>query len=220
MGRFGRADLWHRDEQVEHLGGGEVAGAGGEGLFEVDCALTQIPFEFRPRASNLIGVAERGHPALGHVLQPERVERRLAEGELDAPKTRYGIRQVPWSPGLTRELWIRLATAGDDALVFATSTGGQVDRSKLYAAVRAAGKRAGIEWPVGLHTFRHSCASIMFRRGVPKEAIRRLFGHRSWDFTARTYLHLDDDDLPDGAVGGDLTATTAAREEAAIQASP
>jgi hypothetical protein len=26
MGRFDRADLWHGDEQVEHLGGGEVAG--------------------------------------------------------------------------------------------------------------------------------------------------------------------------------------------------
>lgn len=35
----------------------------------------------------------------------------------------------------------------------------------------------------------------MFRRGVPKEAIRRLLGHHSWDFTAGTYVHLDDDDL-------------------------
>jgi hypothetical protein len=44
----------------------------------------------------------------------------------------------------------------------------------------------------------------MFRRGVPKEAIRRLLGHHSWDFTAGTYVHLDDDDLPDGAIVGDL----------------
>jgi hypothetical protein len=44
---------------------------------------------------------------------------------------------------------------------------------------------------------------------VPKEAIRRLLGHHSWDFTAGTYVHLDDDDLPDGAVVGDLTAATA-----------
>jgi integrase len=135
------------------------------------------------------------------------VSRRLANGELDAPKTRYGVRQVPLSPGLTRQLWTRLATAEDDSPVFATSTGGPLDRSKLYAVVRAAGRRAGIEWPVGLHTFRHSCASIMFRRGVPKEAIRRLLGHHSWDFTAGTYLHLDDDDLPDGSVVGDLTAS-------------
>ena len=49
----------------------------------------------------------------------------------------------------------------------------------------------------------------MFRRGVPKEAIRRLLGHHSWDFTAGTYVHLDDDDLPDGAVVGDLTAGSA-----------
>jgi hypothetical protein len=47
----------------------------------------------------------------------------------------------------------------------------------------------------------------MFRRGVPKEAIRRLLGHHSWDFTAGTYVHLGDDDLPDGAVVGDLTAS-------------
>jgi integrase len=139
------------------------------------------------------------------------VSRRLADGELDAPKTRYGVRQVPLSPGLAQQLWTRLATAEDATLVFATSTGGPLDRSKLYAAARAAGKRAGIEWSVGLHTFRHSCASIMFRRGVPKEAIRQLLGHHSWDFTAGTYLHLDDDDLPDGSIVGDLIAPAASR---------
>jgi len=37
----------------------------------------------------------------------------------------------------------------------------------------------------------------MFRRGVSKEAIRKMLGHHSWDFTASTYLHLNDDDLPD-----------------------
>jgi len=48
----------------------------------------------------------------------------------------------------------------------------------------------------------------MFRRGVPREAIRRLLGHHSWDFTADTNVHLEDDDLPDGAVVGDLTAVS------------
>jgi site-specific recombinase XerD len=112
-----------------------------------------------------------------------------------------------------------------DVLVFQTATGSPLDRSKLYAVVRAAGERAGIEFPVGLHVFRHSCASIMFRRGVPKEAIRRLLGHHSWEFTAGTYLHLDDDDLPDGAVVGDLTAPStrgsglSSREHAAADGS-
>jgi integrase len=146
------------------------------------------------------------------------VSKRLADGELDAPKSRHGVRVVPLSPGLARELWTRVATADDNALVFATSTGSPLDRSKLYHVVRAAGERAGIPFPVGLHTFRHSAASIMFRRGVPKEAIRRLLGHHSWEFTAGTYLHLDDDDLPDGAVVGDLTAAAASDPEQATDA--
>ncbi|MGZ4391176.1 MAG: tyrosine-type recombinase/integrase [Gaiellaceae bacterium] len=146
------------------------------------------------------------------------VSRRLYEGAVDAPKSRHGVRQVPLSPGLSQRLWLLLAKAEDDALVFPDADGQPLSRTHLYRVVRAAGERAGIEWPVGLHTFRHSCASIMFRRGVPKEAIRRLLGHHSWDFTAGTYVHLDDDDLPDGAIVGDLTAaaaTNAARDGAA-----
>jgi hypothetical protein len=46
---------------------------------------------------------------------------------------------------------------------------------------------------------------IMFRRGIPKEAICRMSGHHSWEFTAGTYLHFGDDDPPYGAVIGDLT---------------
>lgn len=136
------------------------------------------------------------------------VSRRLYDGELDAPKSRHGVRQVPLSPALAQRLWTLLATAEEDAPVFADAGGQPLDRTHLYRVVRAAGERAGIEWPVGLHTFRHSCASIMFRRGVPKEAIRRLLGHHSWDFTAGTYVHLDDDDLPDGAIVDDLVAVS------------
>jgi hypothetical protein len=51
---------------------------------------------------------------------------------------------------------------------------------------------------------------------VPKEAIRRLLGHHSWEFTAGTYLHLDDDDLPDGAIVDDLVAGGAATGEALV----
>jgi integrase len=141
------------------------------------------------------------------------VSRRLYEGELDAPKSKHGVRQVPLSPGLAQRLWTTLATQDDDAVVFVDACGVPVRRTHLYRVVRAAGERAGIEWPVGLHTFRHSCASIMFRRGVPKEAIRKLLGHHSWDFTAGTYLHLEDDDLPDGAIVGDLTASLESGQE-------
>jgi integrase len=112
------------------------------------------------------------------------VSRRLYEGELDAPKSRHGVRRVPLSPGIAQQLWKLLAKEPDDALVFAG-----IDRSRLYHVVNAAGERAGIEWPVGLHALRHSCASIMFRHGVPKEAIRKLLGHHPGSSQkGRTYI--------------------------------
>jgi integrase len=132
------------------------------------------------------------------------VSRRLYEGRLDEPKSRHGVRRVPLSAPLARKLWRRLLTESDDALVFANANGEPLDPGHLYRVVRKAGEKAGIVWPVGLHALRHSCRTIMFRRGVPKEAIRKLLGHHSWEFTAGTYLHLDDDDLPDGDVLADL----------------
>ena len=132
------------------------------------------------------------------------VSRRLYEGELDAPKSKHGVRRVPLSAPLARLLWRRLATEPADALVFAGAEGEPLDRAHLYHVVRSAGERAEIEWPVGLHALRHSCGTIMFRRGVPKEQIRKLLGHHSWEFTAGTYVHLNDDDLPDGDVLADL----------------
>jgi integrase len=63
---------------------------------------------------------------------------------------------------VVRKLWTLMATQPDEAFLFP-----KVNRHKLYYVVRDAGERAGVPFPVGLHTFRHSAASIMFRRGVP-----------------------------------------------------
>ena len=99
-------------------------------------------------------------------------------------------------------------TEPDDTLLFTREKGGPIDRSRLYRVVRTAGRRAGIEWTVGLHTLRHTAASIMWRRGVNREQIRRVLGHHSWDFTAFTYVHLGEHDIPDGSILGDLVAVS------------
>ena len=136
-----------------------------------------------------------------------RIVKRLYNGGLDAPKSKNGVREVSLSPQMAGRLWERLGTAPDDALLFEAVHGGPIDRSRLYRVVRGAGRRAGIDWPVGLHTLRHTAASIMWRRGVDREQIRRLLGHHSWDFTAFTYIHVGEHDIPDGSVLGDLIAT-------------
>ncbi|HXH87341.1 MAG TPA: site-specific integrase [Gaiellaceae bacterium] len=135
------------------------------------------------------------------------VTRRLSQGTLDAPKSRHGIRQVSLSPELARRLWTRLATSPDESLLFARPDGRTIDRSCLYRVVRAAGESAGIEWPVGLHTLRHSCGTLLYLRGADQEQIRKSLGHHSWSFTASTYIHLSDDDLPGGAMLADLVAS-------------
>lgn len=171
---------------------------------ELARVLAEVPEEYRPVVTFLAKTGLRVSEALPLTKadvdfgrRRVRINRRLSEGELDAPKSRNGIREVPLSSGLARSLWTRVATADEGVLLFPGERGGTLGRSHLYGVVRAAGERAGIGWPVGLHALRHSCASIMFRRGVSKEAIRKMLGHHSWDFTASTYLHLNNDDLPE-----------------------
>ena len=142
-----------------------------------------------------------------------RITKRLYQGTLDAPKSRNGLREVSLDPGMAARLRERLASAPDDSLLFPSRNGGPIDRSKLYRAVRGAGRRAGIDWPVGLHTLRHTAASIMWRRGVNREQIRRVLGHASWDFTASTYVHLGENDIPDGSILGDLAVSQTTQAE-------
>ncbi|MDQ3893682.1 MAG: tyrosine-type recombinase/integrase [Actinomycetota bacterium] len=62
--------------------------------------------------------------------------------------------------------------------------------------MKAAGKRAAVPW-IGLHTLRHTCASILFSRGLNAVQVQRLLGHHSAAFTLSTYVHLISDELPD-----------------------
>ena len=135
-----------------------------------------------------------------------RVTKRLYQGGLDAPKSKHGLREVSLTSAMADRLRNQLGAAPDDTLLFPSRRHGPIGRSTLHRVVRAAGERAGIEWAVGLHTLRHSAASIMWRRGVNREQIRHVLGHQSWDFTATTYVHLGEHDIPDGSIMSDLVA--------------
>jgi Phage integrase family len=80
--------------------------------------------------------------------------------------------------------------------VFADSEGAPLDRYVVFRAVRAAAKRAAVPW-AGLHTLQHTCASILFRRGLNPKQVQASLGHHAASFTLDTYIHLLDDDLPD-----------------------
>ena len=62
--------------------------------------------------------------------------------------------------------------------------------------MKPAAKRAGVPW-VGFHTFRHTCATMLFRHGLNAKQAQMWLGHHSPAFTLATYVHLLPDDLPD-----------------------
>jgi integrase len=127
-----------------------------------------------------------------------RIERRWYRGSYGPPKSRYGVRSVPLSTTLLRDLWNTQKTVSgdDDALVFTTANGERLDVSNLRRrTLKPAAQGAGVSW-IGFHTFRHTCATILFRRGLNAKQVQMWLGHHSPAFTLSTYVHLLADDLP------------------------
>jgi integrase len=56
--------------------------------------------------------------------------------------------------------------------------------------LKAAAKRAGLPSAVGLHTLRHSAASVMLSAGVPLKVVSDVFGHASVAITGDIYGHV------------------------------
>jgi len=153
------------------------------------------------------------------------VRRRFYRGRYDAPKSRYGRRTIPLSACLAQALWRLRGTAPDEALVFVTSAGTRVEPSNLMSRVlKPAAVEAGLgEWVyakgrrraevwVGFHTFRHTCATLLFRHGLNAKQVQMWLGHHSPAFTLATYVHLLPDDLPDASFLDSLTNGTRANE--------
>jgi integrase len=61
--------------------------------------------------------------------------------------------------------------------------------------LRPAAEEANAPW-AGFHTFRHTCASMLFERGANAKQVQRWLGHHSPSFTLDTYVHLLDEGLP------------------------
>jgi integrase len=79
---------------------------------------------------------------------------------------------------------------------------GNLRRRVLIPATEAAGLgRVDDEgkWrtSIGFHTFRHTCASLLFEAGRDVKQVAAWLGHADPAFTLRTYVHLMDDGIGD-----------------------
>lgn len=152
-----------------------------------------------------------------------RIRRAYVRQTMGPPKSRHGERMIRLSPGMADELramreraLARAVRVGpiDDELVFATGKGTLLDQRNLRTRVLdPARKQAGLP-PIGWHTLRHTCGSLLLEDGVSIKAIQKHLGHHAASFTLDVYLHVvpgDDGPVLDmGEARGKPTASQAA----------
>lgn len=127
-----------------------------------------------------------------------RVSRGIVNGVVDTCKTRCSNRVVPLDLDIANELKaLRQRTpysAGDDFIFASPHSKGLrpfCRRSILRNHIRPALMRAGIEEPVGWHTFRHTFSSLLDRNKENKKAIQEMMGHATYRMTHETYIWAD-----------------------------
>ena len=76
--------------------------------------------------------------------------------------------------------------------MFTTVTGEPCDPRNALRALKVAASRAGVP-RAGLHTLRHSAASVMLSAGVPLEVVSVILGHSSIAITGDVYVHVAPD---------------------------
>jgi integrase len=107
------------------------------------------------------------------------VRRRLYRRRFDLPKSRYSLRSVPLAPGIAQQFWCLRGSASDEAPVFPSQIGTHLDQSKVFSRVlKPAARKAGVPW-AGFHTLRHTCATLLFRRGFNAKQVQMWLGHNS-----------------------------------------
>jgi integrase len=149
------------------------------------------------RVSELLALQWR-HLKLDGERPCVRVRRAYVRNRIEPPKTKYGKRDVPLERALVDDLRAhRQATEwpGAEDLVFPSLRGTPLKVENVRRRVLApVVEEAGAPW-AGFHTFRHTCASMLFERGQNAVQVQRWLGHHSASFTIDTYIHLLRDDV-------------------------
>jgi integrase len=161
------------------------------------------------RISEAIALQWR-HLALDGSSPHVKVRRAYVRGRMGAPKSKHGRRDVPLDHALVvalREWHTASEWPGGEHLVFPAGNGNVMSPGNLRRRVlKPAAGEACVEW-IGFHTFRHTCATLLFAEGRNAVQVQRWLGHHSPAFTLATYVHLLDGDVGE-ALAIDLSANT------------
>lgn len=128
-----------------------------------------------------------------------RIRRQDCRGEVGELKTEHSRRDVPLSPGMARRLWAHGADRPGTERVFTSPHGLPLSDGNLRRRVLVPGRdAAGLPW-VTFHSFRHTCASLLFEAGRDVKQVAAWLGHSDPAFTLRRYIHLMDEGVGDAA---------------------
>lgn len=72
------------------------------------------------------------------------------------------------------------------------------DHNLRRRVLKPAVEPLGLPW-VGFHSFRHTCASLLFEAGRNVKQVQRRLGHANASFTLDTYVHVMDGGVGDAA---------------------
>lgn len=123
-----------------------------------------------------------------------RVREQLYKGERKRLKTGNGRRDIPLSGAMTERLLAqrRDTYAGPESPVFASRAATALNPSNIWRqTLKPTRDAVGLPW-VTFHSFRHTCASLLFEAGRNVKQVSEWLGHADPAFTLRRYVHLMD----------------------------
>ena len=174
---------------------------------ELAVFLSALPPDWRLLHEFLAHTGLRISEAIGltwaHVDLGERprvkVREQFYNGKRKGLKSGNGRRDIPLSPAMADGLLAlrRDSYTGEDRPVFASQTGTELIPSNLWRRVlQPTRDTVGLPW-VTFHTFRHTCASLLFEAGRNVKQVQEWLGHATPSFTLETYVHLMDEGIGD-----------------------
>ncbi|MCW5867440.1 MAG: site-specific integrase [Candidatus Eremiobacteraeota bacterium] len=146
---------------------------------DIDWKARTVSFErslVRPRGGGWAVNSPKTKRSVRKVSLPEQMLTLLAAHRVEQDKTRE----------LLGERWLSKVD-----FIFTTSHGSPLDTRRLNTRVfKRVIKDAGLPEDLTLYSLRHSCASILFAKGVQVKVASTRLGHSSVGLTQDTYIHL------------------------------
>lgn len=107
----------------------------------------------------------------------------------DSTKTDSSTRIIPMSNGAKECIENLKKINGDKKFIFASQTGKYISPSNFSRMFRGIQKALNYEVVLGVHSLRHTFATLMLNKGIDVKIVSELLGHSNVSVTYNIYIH-------------------------------